>query len=69
MTPTPALTEARAPRASWPVPSTPTSTAGARSFIQDKAHFQGDQDPRWQHIRSTAPVSVVPGLALHGVAI
>ena len=40
--PTPALTAARAPRESWPVPSTPTSTAGARSFLQDKGHRRVD---------------------------
>ncbi len=43
--PTPALTAARAPRESWPAPSTRTSADGARSFLQGKGHFHGDQDP------------------------
>ena len=44
--PTPALTAARAPRESWPTPSTPTSAAVERNFLQDNGHFHGDQDPR-----------------------
>ncbi len=31
----PKLTADRAPRASWPAPSTPTSAAGARNFLQN----------------------------------
>ena len=57
--PTPALAVARAPRESWPVPSTRTSEAGARDFLQNNEHFGGDQGPRSAHIRSTAPVPVV----------
>ena len=41
--PTPALTVVRAPPESWPAPSSPTSVAGARSFLRDKAYFHGDQ--------------------------
>ena len=44
--PTSALTAVRAPRGSWPLPSTPISAAGARDFLQDNGHFQGGQDPR-----------------------
>ena len=51
--PTSALTADRAPWTSWPTPSTLTSAAGARSFLQDKGHFHGDQGPR----STTLPVS------------
>ena len=44
--PTLALTAARALRESWPVPSTLTSAAGARSLLQGKGPFHSDQDPR-----------------------
>ena len=62
--PTPALTAVRAPRESWPSPSTPTSAAGARSFLQDQGHFHVDQNP-WP---ATHPVnsacSVSPGTSV-----
>ena len=44
--PTPALTAARAPRESWPAPSTPTSAAGGRNFHLDRKDFHRDQGPR-----------------------
>ena len=40
--PTPALTAVRAPRESWPTPSTPTFAAGTRNFPQNNRHFHGD---------------------------
>ena len=51
--PTSALTAARAPRASWPAPSTPTSAAGQRNFRQDLGHFHSAQDP----LPATHPVN------------
>ena len=40
------MATARAPRESWPSPSTPTSAAGARSFLQGNGDFHSDQGPR-----------------------
>ena len=54
--PMPSLTAARAPRGSWPAPSTPTSAAVARDFLQYQGHFGGDQDPRpTTHLANSVP--------------
>ena len=67
--PTPAHTATRAPRASWPAPSTPTSVAVGRDFLQDQGHFHRDQDPlpAMHTVNSACSGSQV--LALRGVTI
>ena len=67
--PTPALTVARAPRASWPLPSTPTPAAGQRNFRQDHGHFHGDQSLRPATYPVNSACSGSPVLSLHGVTI
>ena len=64
--PTPALAAVRAPRESWPVPSTPTSAAGARDFLQNNEHFGGDQGPRSATHPVNSACSGRPGTSVTG---
>ena len=64
--PTPALTADRAPRESWPTPSTPTFAAGARYLLQGKGHFHVDQAPRLATHPVDSACSGSPGTGITG---
>ena len=64
--PTPAPTAGRAPRESWPAPSTPTSAAGERNFLQGKGDLHGDQDPLSATHPANSGCSGSPGTSVTG---
>ena len=67
--PTPALIAARAPLVSWPARSTPLPRPVKETSAKITGTSTATRAYGRQHIRSTAPVPVVPRLALRGVTI